>query len=142
MTHNLDHSITLSSSKSQHHFSIGLLAGVLGMVGNLSAISDFGSNCMGSLHTNPGSDSSMTKRPGAALILLLVGTLLRVYDIWAHIIVPVPEEVLWTPESVSSRKVSAKEGATTTQPAAAGTTEQDKEVAMTVNPVWDKNDVA
>lgn len=112
------------------------------MVGNLSAIADFGSNCMGKLHTNPGIDSTMTRRPGAALILLLVGTLLRVYDIWAHIIVPVPDEVLWTPESVSSRKASAKEGVTTTQPAAPGTTEEDKEVAMTVNPVWVKNDVA
>lgn len=86
--------------------SLGLFAGVMGMIGTLTALSDFGSGCMDALKTNPDMVSSMTRRPGAAFALILVATLLRVFDIWAHIIVPVPKENYWTPDSRKNKKAA------------------------------------
>lgn len=78
----------------------------MGTIGTLTAMSDFGSGCMDELQTNPEMVSSMTRRPGAAFVLILLATLLRLFDIWAHIIVPVPKENYWTPAS-SKKKVVA-----------------------------------
>lgn len=76
----------------------------MGMIGTLTALSDFGSGCMNELKTNPDMVSSMTRRPGTAFVLILLATLLRLFDIWAHIIVPVPKENYWTPDSRKNKK--------------------------------------
>ena len=37
------------------------------------------------------------KQPGTAVILIFVGTVLRVLDVVAHLVVPVPATGFWTP---------------------------------------------
>ena len=91
------------------------------MIGTLTALSDFGSGCMNELKTNPDMVSSMTRRPGAAFVLILLATLLRLFDIWAHVIVPVPKENYWTPDSRKKKMAalsvdSMERGPETTSP--------------------------
>jgi len=66
---------------------------VIGIVGNLSALSDFANGCMSQLSPNPNITMSMTKHAGGAFVVFTVATILRFYDMWAHIIVPVPAEI-------------------------------------------------
>lgn len=73
--------------------SVGLVAGVIGIVGNLSALSDFANGCMSELSPNPNITVSMTKHAGGAFVVFTVATIMRFYDMWAHIIVPVPPMV-------------------------------------------------
>ena len=75
----------------------------MGTIGTLTALSDFSSGCMNALGPNSDVVSSMTRRPGAAFGLMLAATLLRLFDIWAHIVVPVPKENYWTPDGRSKK---------------------------------------
>lgn len=75
---------------------MGIFTGVLGFLSTLSALNAFANTCFRNL--NPAVSSlSMDKQPGAAFILLLVATVLKMVDILAHVIVPVPEQDYWTP---------------------------------------------
>ena len=112
---------------------------------------------MGNLHTQPGVTSSLTKHPGAALILLALATLLKVVDFVAHILVPVPELDFWTPETsakVEESRKKAQNKATEETPCTTGAKvikagrghgysiyeAQQKDQEM-VNPVWVKSEV-
>lgn len=68
----------------------------MGFLSTLAALNSFADTCFRNL--SPAVSSlSLTKHPGAAFILLLVATILKAVDIWAHVIVPVPEQDYWTP---------------------------------------------
>lgn len=127
------------------------------MYGTLSTLSAFGNSCMGHLHTQSGVTSSLTKHPGAALILLALATLLKVVDFIAHIVVPVPELDFWTPETsakIEEIRKKAQNKAIEETPSATGakvlkageghgysiyeTQQKDQEM---VNPVWVKSEV-
>jgi len=129
------------------------------MYGTLSTLSAFGNNCMGHLHTQPGVTTSLTKHPGAALILLALATLLKVVDFVAHIVVPVPELDFWTPETSAKIeetrvKAQAQNKPTKVTPSATDAKvlkageghgysiyeAQHKDQEM-VNPVWLKSEV-
>jgi hypothetical protein len=64
--------------------------------------------CMSSLHTNPYIAVNLTKHPGPALVLLCIGTFLRIFDVLAHIVVPVHEGDFWKPGEDNALKGSKK----------------------------------
>jgi hypothetical protein len=76
---------------------MGIVTGVLGLLSTLAALNSFADTCFRNLDSNS-SFISIDKEPGTAFILLLVATILKVVDIWAHVIVPVPEGEYWTPD--------------------------------------------
>ncbi len=77
---------------------MGIVTGILGFLSTLAALNTFADTCFRSLDSNL-DELTVTKTPGAAFILLLVATILKAVDIWAHLIVPVPESDFWTPDS-------------------------------------------
>lgn len=79
---------------------MGIFTGVMGFLSTLAALNSFADTCFRNL-TPAVSSLDMDKQPGAAFILLLIATILKVVDIWAHVIVPVPELNYWTPDGVS-----------------------------------------
>jgi hypothetical protein len=76
---------------------MGILTGVLGLLSTLAALNSFGDTCFANLDSDV-DHVSIDKHPGPAFILLLVASVLKIVDIWAHCIVPVPEVDYWTPE--------------------------------------------
>ena len=77
---------------------MGIVTGVLGLLSGLAALNSFADTCFRSLGPKV-SYISMTKTPGAAFILLLVATILKLVDIFAHVIVPVPATGFWSPNN-------------------------------------------
>lgn len=81
------------------HHSIGIVTGFLGLFLTLAALNAFAVACYTDLE--PAQDlSTVEKYPGPALVLLVVATVLKVVDIWAHFIVPLPETDYWKPMSI------------------------------------------
>jgi hypothetical protein len=68
----------------------------VGLFSTLTALNAFAASCFRDLEPAQ-DDSSVDKYPGPALILLTVATVAKVFDIWAHFIVPVPETDYWKP---------------------------------------------
>jgi hypothetical protein len=75
---------------------MSIITGFFGLFSTLAALNAFANTCFSSVHSNL-DELTVTKTPGAAFILLLVATVLKTVDIWAHLIVPVPESDYWTP---------------------------------------------
>lgn len=105
----------------------------MGIVGNLSALSDFGNGCMAVLKANPEVTVSMSKRPGAAFAVFLVATLLRLFDLWAHVIVPVPRDDYWTPLAQEKEDIKISKGIVGN---VSRQSVEDEEMQDVVNPVW------
>ena len=76
---------------------MGILTGTLGLFSTLAALNSFADTCFRSLDSSVGY-ITLDKHPGAAFILLLIATIFKLFDIWAHVIVPVPETAYWTPD--------------------------------------------
>ncbi|KAJ1420043.1 hypothetical protein B484DRAFT_433636, partial [Ochromonadaceae sp. CCMP2298] len=77
--------------------SFGIFFGLVGLVTTLGALSQFYSACYANFETL----SSTTweyKSLGPAFYLLLVATLLKIFDIAAHLLVPVPKAGYWSPD--------------------------------------------
>lgn len=77
---------------------MGILTGVIGLLSTLSALNAFADTCFRSLNSDL-PNLSLSKTPGPAFVMLLVATVLKVVDIWAHVIVPVPKDDFWTPDT-------------------------------------------
>jgi len=77
--------------------TMGILTGILGLFSTLAALNSFADTCFRSLDSSVGY-ITLDKHPGAAFILLLIATIFKLFDIWAHVIVPVPETAYWTPD--------------------------------------------
>lgn len=93
----------------------------MGMIGNLMALADFGTGCMAKLHISPDITGSMTRRPAAAFAMICIATLMRLFDLWAHIIVPVPKVDYWKPDSSRAiLQVDAMERGTDHEPSKGG----------------------
>lgn len=75
---------------------MGILTGILGFLTTLAALNSFADTCFRELSPAV-SALSIDKKAGAAFIMLLVATVLKVVDIIAHLIVPVPKQNYWTP---------------------------------------------
>ena len=99
---------------------MGILTGILSLLGTLSSINSFADSCYRDIE--PSIDNiTLDKKPGAALIFLIVATILKLFDIWAHLIVPVPETDYWKPdqflaETLPSVTRNSNNSPTTTQP--------------------------
>lgn len=74
----------------------GIVTGIIGLISTLAALNAFADTCFRNLDSNL-PNLSLSKTPGPAFVLLLVATILKVVDIWAHVIVPVPKEDYWIP---------------------------------------------
>jgi hypothetical protein len=83
----------------------GIITGLIGFFSTLGALNAFADSCFRDLGTTD-PDLSMTKRAGPAFVLLLVATILKAFDVWAHVIVPVPERDYWTPATSDDKKSS------------------------------------
>ena len=79
---------------------MGILSGVLGLLGTFGALYAFVDSCFLGLDSAL-PNLSLTKTPGTAFVLLLVAIVLKVVDIWAHVIVPVPKENYWAPSGAN-----------------------------------------
>ena len=77
---------------------MGIITGIIGFLSTLAALNAFADTCFRSLDSDL-PNLSLTKTPGPAFVLLLVATILKIVDIIAHIIVPVPNEGYWAPGS-------------------------------------------
>ena len=80
---------------------MGILTGVLGFLSTLAALNTFADTCFRELSSSNG-NIDIDKQPGSAFILLLIATILKAFDIWAHCIVPVPEQDYWSPDNNNS----------------------------------------
>ena len=80
---------------------MGILTGVLGFLSTLAALNTFADTCFRELSSSNG-NIDIDKQPGSAFILLLIATILKAFDIWAHCIVPVPEQDYWSPDGNNS----------------------------------------
>ena len=89
---------------------MGIVTGVIGLISTLSALNAFADTCFRSLDSDL-PNLSLSKAPGPAFVLLLVATILKVVDIWAHAIVPVPKSDYWTPDGESIGEDSTGSGA-------------------------------
>lgn len=121
---------------------IGIVTGILGTLGTLSTISSFSGACMNALHTNSGITTNLTKQPGAALILLCICTILRLFDIWAHIVVPV-EENHWRPDQAGAKETNTNTNSdkgTSIRATQEGVAMQENRMNVN-NPVWVQSDV-
>lgn len=87
--------------------SMGIVTGVIGLLSTLAALNSFADTCFRSLDSNL-PNLSLTKTPGAAFILLLIATVFKVVDVWAHIIVPVPKHDYWSPSNDPSSEGDSK----------------------------------
>lgn len=76
--------------------SMGILTGFIGLLSTLAALNAFADTCFRSLDSNL-TNLSLTKTPGPAFVMLLVANVLKIIDIGAHIIVPVPKDNYWSP---------------------------------------------
>ena len=70
----------------------------MGLLSTLAALNSFADTCFRDLSSGV-SYVSMDKHASAGFSLLLVATILKVVDIWAHVIVPVPERDYWSPDT-------------------------------------------
>ena len=86
---------------------MSIITGFIGLFSTLAALNAFADTCFRSLDSNL-DNLTVTKTPGAAFILLLVATILKAVDIWAHLIVPVPESDYWTPDGKPIHENSGK----------------------------------
>jgi len=75
---------------------MGIVTGIIGLLSTLAALNAFADTCFRSLDSDL-PNLSLSKTPGPAFVLLLVATILKIVDVCAHIIVPVPKENYWTP---------------------------------------------
>lgn len=76
--------------------SIGIATGLIGLLSTLAALNSFANACFRDLQ--PSVDNvAIHKQFGAAFICLVVATVLKVVDIMAHVVVPVPEDGYWEP---------------------------------------------
>ena len=80
---------------------MGILTGVLGFLSTLAALNTFADTCFRELSSSNG-NIDIDKQPGSAFILLLIATILKAFDVWAHIVVPVPEHNYWKPDGNNS----------------------------------------
>jgi hypothetical protein len=64
-----------------------VVTGIIGMVGNIMAMKAFREACFDDIQPRS-VDVTITKQRGAALICLIVVTLLKLVDIAAHLMVP------------------------------------------------------
>ena len=82
------------------------MTGLIGLCSTLAALNSFDNACFKELQ--PSVDFvTIDKQFGAAFICLVVATVLKVVDIVAHVVVPVPQEGFWVPGAAvgSSGKV-------------------------------------
>lgn len=82
---------------------IGIVTGLFGLVSTLSPLHAFANACVTQLQPSTGNITIITQF-GAAYFLLTIATWLKVVDVLAHIIVPVPEKGYWEPDSVGTTK--------------------------------------
>lgn len=89
--------------------SIGIATGLIGLISTLAALNAFANACFRDLQ--PSVDNiSIHRQFGAAFTCLVVATILKVVDIVAHVVVPVPEEGCWEPTGVDRRVYQLEEG--------------------------------
>ena len=84
-------------------FSFGLFFGMVGLLTTLSSLNEYASGCIGAVRPYVGS-ATMEKHYGPAFICLLLATLLKVVDLFAHVLVPVPEKGYWVPSGAGCGK--------------------------------------
>ena len=78
-----------------------MISGFLGLLSTLASLNQFANICMKEL--KPRVDFiHIHKEFGVAFICLVVATILKLVDVAAHIVVPVPKEGYWTPDSHGS----------------------------------------
>ena len=80
---------------------MGILTGFLGFFSTLAALNTFADTCFRALGSNQ-SGVDLDKQFGPALVMLLIATILKAFDVWAHIVVPVPEQDYWKPGNNNS----------------------------------------
>ena len=80
---------------------MGILTGILGFLSTLAALNTFADTCFRELGSND-SSVDLDKQFGPALVMLLIATILKAFDVWAHIVVPVPEQDYWKPGNNNS----------------------------------------
>ena len=80
---------------------MGILTGILGFLSTLAALNTFADTCFRELGSND-SSVDLDKQFGPALVMLLIATILKAFDVWAHIVVPVPEHNYWKPDGNNS----------------------------------------
>ena len=76
---------------TEYCHSIGVVTGLIGIGSTVQAMVSFGSACFHDL--TPNSDAvSIDRTEGAALLCLIIGTGLKVFDVLLHLLVPAPDE--------------------------------------------------
>lgn len=73
---------------------MGMVAGIIGLIITLVALNTFIVGCYDSIETSV-DGARFTKHLGKAFFCLLGATLLKVVDVVAHFIVPVPKDGYW-----------------------------------------------
>ncbi|KAJ1433827.1 hypothetical protein B484DRAFT_447022 [Ochromonadaceae sp. CCMP2298] len=91
--------------------TFGIITGIFGTLTTLSALSSFAGSCYRDFDSATDGDT-LDKKLGPAFYLLLVATLLKILDVIAHIIVPVPKAGYWRP---ASSKVEGTKGTKDTE---------------------------
>lgn len=89
---------------------IGIVTGIFGLVSTLVPMYTFADACLTELQ--PGfryHNVTINSKLGTAFYLLLVATLLKVVDVLAHFLVPVPDKGYWEPSAAAGKANVTKE---------------------------------
>lgn len=88
---------------------MAILGGTVGTLGNMIALMSYSQTCFREMSSTTSDNITITdKRAGAAVLLIFAGTMLRVLDVAAHLVVPVPERGHWTPDGPYGDESDAK----------------------------------
>ena len=86
-----------------YFYRIGIVTGIFGLVSTLAPLHAFATACVTDLQPSV-SYVTMQTQLGTAFYLLTAATMLKVVDVIAHLIVPVPEKGYWEPGNDEAAK--------------------------------------
>lgn len=87
----------------------GILTGLVGTISNLAAMLTYLQGCYHNFPSNY-DGVSINYRLGPSFYCMLIATIFKLFDVWVHLIVPVPAEGYWKSEEMKEPTADTESG--------------------------------